>query len=101
MRTWTASSVPLHDSAHARARRLRAVDAAVARDQLPRVIAVGPLAEQEHQLPRLARLQDAADLQRGARIQSRAGLARERRLAERGRPGEVAVAADERSALAR
>ena len=79
-----------HDACDARARGHGRVDVAVPRDQLPRVVAVGALAQQEQQLPALARLQHAADVERGAGIQRRADLRRTASRAGSGRPAVTA-----------
>ena len=65
-----------HDALHPRARRHGRVDVSVTRDQTACVVAIGALAQQEEQLPALAGLQHASNLERRARIQRRAELRR-------------------------
>ncbi len=60
-------------------------DAAVARDELAGMIAIGALSQQEEELAPFSRPQDASNLKRRARIQARADVSGERRLAHRRR----------------
>jgi hypothetical protein len=71
----------------------------VAEDEGARVVPVGALPEQKHQFPPFTRLQRAVDLQSGAGIEPRAGSSGENALRHRGRPREVPVPAEERSAI--
>ena len=72
--------------AYARSSRRGRVEMSVPGDQLTGVTAIGAFAEQEKQLPALARLQYTPDVQSGTGIQRRAGGARQGRVAERGGP---------------
>ena len=61
-------------------------------------VAIPSLSQEEDEAARLARRQGDRDLQRGAGIESGAECARQGRAAQRGRPRQRAVAAEERRA---
>ena len=100
VRTWIVSSVLFQDACTFCSAASAPLDRPVTRDQPLDVLGVRALTEQEHDAAALSRLQDDLHLQRRARIQPGAELRLERQVAQRGRPGQRTVAADERETVA-
>ena len=77
------------------------IDRSMTCDQPLDVIGVGPLAQQEQDAATLSWIQDDLHVQRRAGVQPRAELRLERQMAQRRRPVQRTVAADERETMAR